>query len=114
MGSDLTSLTPRHPQPHVDPDLPSGRQHGYRDLLAAATVAPSSNCPAVDCGKTRQDGTHFCFTCWCALPQTVRRRLSSAGKAVAANPDSTEVAAIYQARFAEAVAYLGSGEQVAR
>lgn len=114
MGSDLTSLTPRHPQPHVDPDLPSGRVHGYRDLLAAATVTPSSTCPAIGCGKARTDGKHFCFGCWCALPQPLSRRLSNAAKAVKANPDSAEVAAIYQARFAEAVAYLGSGEQVAR
>lgn len=101
----------RQGYPSVDPDLPSGRQHGYHDV--AATVTPSSNCPAVGCTNARTDGTHFCFACWCALPQGLRRRLTNAGKAVAANPDSVEVAAIYQARFAEAVAYLGSDYQKA-
>lgn len=37
MGSDLTSLTPRHPQPHVDPDLPSGRTYGYSSALFDVT-----------------------------------------------------------------------------
>lgn len=40
MGSDLTSLAPRHPQPHVDPDLPSGRAHGYRTAEARVTDGP--------------------------------------------------------------------------
>lgn len=113
MGSDLTSLEPRHPQPHVDPDLP-GCRPGYGDLLPAAHITPSSDCPAVGCTRTRVDGRHFCGSCWTQLPQGLRRRLSNAAQAVTANPDSAEVAAIYQGRFAEAVAFLGSREQVAR
>lgn len=51
---------------------------------------------------------------WKELPAALRARLVRANNAVERCPDDARIAATYQARVAEAVAYLGSGLQVAR
>lgn len=51
---------------------------------------------------------------WGQLPRLLQTRLVRANDAVEQSPYDQRAAATYQARVAEAVAYLGSGTQVAR
>lgn len=110
MGSDLTSLTPRHPQPHVDPDLPSGRAHGYRDVVRQREIATD----AVRTGAAGCLDDMWAEVAWHQLPEALQRRLVQANDAVEQRPYDERAAVIYQGRVAEAVTYLTSGEQVAR
>ncbi len=51
---------------------------------------------------------------WNELPRPLKARLVRANDAVERRPDDQRAAVVYQARVAEAVAYLGSELQVAR
>lgn len=104
----------RQGYPDVDPDLSAEHAYAYRDLARHVRVTPWHECPAVGCTRTGDIHDRFCDPCWCELPVALRRRLRLAAAAVDLCPNDATVAAIYQARFAEAVAYLGSGTQVAR
>jgi hypothetical protein len=110
MGSDLTSLTLRQPQPHVDPDLPSGRAHGYRDAVRQREIATD----AVRAGARGCLDDPWAEAAWNELPTALRLRLVRANTAIERRPDDERAAVIYQAHVAEAVAYLGSELQVAR
>lgn len=109
MGSDLTSLTPR-PQPHVDPDLPSGRAYGYSDVVRQREIAAD----AIRAGAERCLDDPWQVDLWNQLPRPLRARLVRANDAVERRPYDERAAVIYRARVAEAVTYLGSTAQVAR
>jgi hypothetical protein len=110
MGSDLTSLTPRHPQPHVDPDLPSGRQHGYSDVVRQREIATD----AVRAGALDELDDLWADDLWKRLPAALQARLRRGCRAMERRPYDERAALVYRGRVAEAVAYLGSDEQVAR
>lgn len=104
MGSDLTSLTPRHPQPHVDPDLPSGRAHGYRDVVRQREIAAD----AVRTGAAGCLDDMWAADLWVLLPTALQGRLRRGHAAMEQRPYDERAAVIYQGRVAEAVTYLTS------
>lgn len=108
MGSDLTSLTPRLPQPHVDPDLPSGRAYGYAKPPAPVT------CPGCQTRMAAIGRDGLCLICPDLLLGQLRKRLAlAATAAVRCSPNNAAAAVAYQGQVAEAVTYLTSKAQVA-
>lgn len=42
MSVDLVRDEPRRRRPHIDPDLPSGRIYGYRNLARRINTGPAA------------------------------------------------------------------------
>lgn len=110
MGSDLTSLTLRHPQPHVDPDLPSGRAYGYSDAARRREIATD----AVRVGAQGCLDDPWAEAAWNEPPAALRDRLVRANTVLVRRPHDAAAAVAYQGQVAEAVAYLTSKAQVTR
>ncbi len=98
----------RQGYPDVDPDLPSGRAHGYRDAVRQRDLATD----AVRAGAEDCLDDMWAADLWNQLPHPLRLRL--ANNAVEQHPYDERAALVYRGRVAEAVAYLGSSEQVTR
>lgn len=75
-----------------------------REIATDAVHAGAQGCPDDPWGSAS----------WQKLPAALQARLRRANRAMESRPYDERAAVVYRGRVAEAVAYLGSGDQVTR